>query len=165
MTLLSAVCAVQILGDTSIGRGDVAAARYAQERAGEVARWLDPPDVAKYSGKQLVAALLATRAQQGTAAIALALPEGTTGALVAVPVAWSGSTTSTSGARVTVRIDANVVIRLSGWLNRGKETGGHAARCFSYTLRAGEDPVVRKLRCPLNDTAMKVPKPAPLPSA
>jgi hypothetical protein len=162
VVVMSGVLAVQVLGEPSIGRGDVAAARYAQARAHEVARWLDPPDDKKYSGTQLVAALLAARASQGAAAIPLALPPEASGDLVAIPVAWSGTTASTAGARVTVRIEADVLIRSERLFSRGREIDGHAARCFIYTMRTGEVSAVRKLQCPAADAAMKPPEPKAL---
>ena len=164
LVVASGVLAVQVLGEPSVGRGDVAAARYAQARAGEVARWLDPPDAEKYSGKQLVAALLATRSPGGATAIPLTLPPEATGKLVAVPVAWSGTTATTAGARVTVRIDADVLIRSDRIFSRGQETGGHAARCFIYTVRSGAVSAIRKVQCPATKAAMKAPKPAALPT-
>lgn len=165
--LVLAVCtvaAVQVLGQQSVGTGDAAAGRYAAARSADVARWLDPPDEEKYSAKQLVAALLAAKAAKGSAVIALPVPDEATGRLTAAPVAWRGSTASTSGARVTVRIDADLSIRAARVVGATRQVDSTAARCFVYTVRAGAVTRVRDVRCPPADRAMKPPKPAALPT-
>ncbi|HWJ85014.1 MAG TPA: hypothetical protein VNR62_06270 [Cellulomonas sp.] len=164
VVLLSAFASVQVLGEKSVGTGDAAALRYAVDSSTDVAGWLAPPDAEKYSAKQLVAALLAARAAEGSAAIPLSVPDGATGALTALPVAWRGSTTSTSGARVTVRIDVDVTVRVDRFIGTAHDVDSAAARCFVYTVQSGHVTHVRSIRCPPLDDAMKPPKPAPLPT-
>lgn len=162
---VSAAASVQVLGQQSVGTGDAAAGRYAAARSADVARWLDPPDDEKYSAKQLVAAALAAKASEGTAVMALPVPPEATGTLTATPIAWRGSTTSTSGARVTVRIDADLSIRAGRVVGATRQVDSTAARCFVYTVQAGRVTHVRDVRCPPVEQAMKPPKPAALPTA
>ena len=160
---VSAAASVQVLGQQSVGTGDAAAGRYAAARSADVARWLDPPDAEKYSAKQLVAALLAARATDG-AVIAFPVPPEASGTLTGAPIAWRGSTSSTSGARVTVRIDADLRIRADRVVGATRQIDSKAARCFVYTVQKGSVTHVRDVRCPRPEQAMKPPKAAPLPT-
>jgi len=154
--------AVTVLGSDSVSEGNAAAERLAADRSADVARALTPPDAEKYSGKQLVAAALAAASSSTEV---LAATSGDDGTVTAVPVAWNGSTATTGGARVTVRIDAHVVAHSGGLLGLESTSGGKGQRCFVYALRDGAVSAVRVIRCPPASEAMKLPKPAALPKA
>ncbi|WP_029289024.1 hypothetical protein [Cellulomonas sp. HZM] len=165
----SAVAAAQTLGEQSVGRGESAAARFAQARSAQVARWLDPPDDESYSGTQLVAALLYARAA-GDGAVVLELPEGVSGSLTATPVRWSGRTTSAGGARITVAIASDVAVhRSTGLFHTGTPTAddpvaasGRATRCYSYAVVGADVESMRPVPCPAHGEAMKAPTAAAL---
>ncbi|MDM7831588.1 hypothetical protein [Cellulomonas edaphi] len=165
VVLTSGAAATRVLGQPSVGKGDSAAGRYAQARSLDVGRWLTPPSDKKYSGKQLVAALLAERGADSKGVVVLALPARTSGTITTAPVGWSGTTASSGGARVTMRIDVDVAISSDRLWGPDRQVDGAATRCFVYTIQGAEVTVVRGIRCPPAAEVMKAPQPKPLRGA